>query len=116
MNAYIIAQEILTHYSRNRESGHTIAALFGATKVPSKVVIHGTDMKPILDKAAGEPVATISLIEIERGYLTGTTSPIVFDNFALQQVLGDLVGTIASLRKDNEAMQTKMKLAKSILS
>ena len=107
---------MLSHYSRNRQSGHTIATLFGATKVPSKVVIHGTDMKTILDKAAGEPVATITLTEIERGYLAGSTSPLVFDNFALQQVLGDLVGTIASLRKDNEAMQTKIKLAKSILS
>jgi hypothetical protein len=80
------------------------------------VVIHATDMKPILDKAAGEPVASVTLTEIERGYLAGTTSPLVFDNFALQQILGDLVGNIASLRKDNEAMQNKIKLAKSVLS
>lgn len=115
MNAYIAAQELLNYFSTNRGAGHTTAMLEGAKNKDCIVLIASHDSATQLKEKATS-ISPISLQEVERGYLSGNDKALVLDNAALQLLLADLVSTIASLRKDKEEFNNKIRLAKSILS
>ena len=115
MNGYITAQELLTYLHSARQVGHTTTMLEGAKDRDCLVIAHSREWSKEL-AAKGAHITSLSLTEIERGYLRGLRKPLVLDNAALQELLGDLVGTIAVLRKDIADKENKIRLVRSILS
>ncbi len=133
MNGYNVATELLNYLSVNRAVGHTKMMLEGAKHTPDPVVvIHNESMRNNLPEFSatvgdvgiqvGGPMNAISLADIDAGRLRGTHGPLAIDNAALQVLLGDLVSTIASLRreaKENASeiqnLSDKIRLVKTVL-
>lgn len=119
MSAFETAKELLITQEVTRTLGYTTAIVAAAKTVPLSVIVcHNFSGKDHVDRLIPDvdgQIITLTLDEVGLGKLRGLrTGPVFLDNAAVTVLLGDLVSTIAALRKDKAEMADKIRLIKSI--
>lgn len=120
---------VRNYYDRNRQRGHTTAMLKGALAAPETIVVvhdmqHHTVMQsnaPVIHPGTAKrghrvPIQTVTLCELaEPSKLHGKSAPMVFDHYALRNLVSDSINLIEELKRQNERLVKKIAAAKLAL-
>jgi hypothetical protein len=120
---------VRNYYDRNRQVGHTTAMLNGALARPETIVVvhdgqhdRAMQLNAKVSHPAGSPqghripIKTVTLAQLaEPSKLHSQSAPMVFDHYALRNLVSDAIGLIEELRRHNDRLVAKIAAAKNAL-
>ena len=99
------------YFDTRRQEGHTLAMVKGAENIQATVIVREPFHSDYIERMANRK-RWIRYVSWDRFDLHGLRGPLVIDNAAMSEILGDALDLLREARKENHLLRDEVKTLK----